>query len=98
MAMIACGECTTQISETAKSCPKCGWVPPALRPGGNLKNVGRKLHTYGWALLLLAFIIAGAAGVAGIDIQWVGPAMLIGALALIVVGGIAWLIGKTQRR
>jgi len=28
MAMIACGECGTEISTTAKACPKCGAVVP----------------------------------------------------------------------
>lgn len=32
MAMISCGECGTAISETARSCPVCGWVNPDNDP------------------------------------------------------------------
>lgn len=28
MAIIKCLECSNEISNTAKSCPKCGWVIP----------------------------------------------------------------------
>ena len=61
MAMIKCPECGKEISDTARSCPDCGWENSTIRGAEIKSSRGRKLGTgviiFGVFVLLLSLIL-----------------------------------------
>lgn len=61
MAMIKCPECGKEISDTARSCPDCGWENSTIRGTEIKSNRGRKLGTgviiFGVLVLLLSMVL-----------------------------------------
>ena len=54
MALIRCPECNKEISDTAISCPHCGYI---LKPNTNKSSKKRK-GCFTWILFLIALILA----------------------------------------
>lgn len=56
MALIKCDECQKEISDTAKTCPHCGYNLKKERKKLNSKNIIYNFRTISCFLLILAFI------------------------------------------
>lgn len=84
MAMAKCRECGTEVSDSAKTCPKCGIVKP-------VKKVSRiaKIFLGLFGLWLLGLIINGGSGTEGSTSTSVTPAAQ-PSVAVPVVPGSQW--------
>lgn len=73
MALMTCFDCKTEMSETAKACPKCGWVPlsgaekpegkssPLILPGMIVGGIGGAMAFLGYGVFGVLVAIAGIA-------------------------------------
>lgn len=83
MPLITCPDCTSEISDQARSCPKCGYpfetipLPKAAPP--TTSNLGRVFCLFVGLFFLLAGL-AGANMFVGGDMIAVGAILLLAAL------------------
>jgi uncharacterized membrane protein YvbJ len=64
MSLIRCPKCSSQISEEAENCPKCGYpISPmaklkwALQPTKQKKSIIETHSIYAWLIIILGFIV-----------------------------------------
>ncbi|MFO8002465.1 MAG: hypothetical protein R6U46_14600 [Marinilabilia sp.] len=101
MSLIGCPNCTSQISEEAENCPKCGYpISPmaklkwAIQPTKHKKTVVDAQSVYAWILMIIGFIVIIALpyeSAGGIVMRATGIAfILIGLVWGFIVGLERW--------
>lgn len=97
MALVACGECGKQVSDTAASCPNCGapiaGAAEAIASGSHLtttQGTSKRLKLH--SLLAAVAISVGVVMMMGADRE--DPSVVGG---LLVLGGIIWFITTRAR-
>jgi hypothetical protein len=87
MALMTCEDCKTEMSDTAKACPKCGWVPPSHTATHAVKKPKPPIILYGALVAGAGMVlwfghVAGPGGATiGIVLTLAGAAMFVGGIA-----------------
>lgn len=86
MALMTCPDCKTEMSDQAKACPKCGWVPftKAAQP------------TSGFPFLLVGLVLGGG-GTLGFCGNLGGSSMGIPTMLAAICGIAMFLFGLVQK-
>lgn len=109
MALIACPECQTQMSDTAPACPRCGWARAALFAAhahaqhqaqkGAQHAEGQKLVNLSTMLMAGGVLVMFAGCGAGIGLQV--PSAIFAGLGLgvtvLVAAAIVGQIGRAKQ-
>lgn len=81
MAMAKCRECGTEVSDSAKTCPKCGIAKPVKKT-----SLIAKIFLGLFGLWLLGFIIRGGSGTGGSTSTSIAPSAQPSVAAPVVLG------------
>lgn len=81
MALIRCNECNRDISDTAKSCPHCGYVNKAKNNKAAMEQTVKEFAAVAVAAVLT--VVIGAAN-GWIVVSWIGFGLLFTGAAIVL--------------
>jgi cation transport ATPase len=81
MALIRCRECSREISDTAKSCPHCGYVNKATNNKAAMQQTVKEFAAVAVAAVLT--VVIGAAN-GWVVVSWIGFGLLLAGAAVVL--------------